>query len=273
MRFQIFGVATLGLLLLTSAQASAQAAPLADLQKGLLALVGKQPQVPMPIGGIPLKAMNHGQLTHSDSLDKIRIGSSAKTYYGVLQGGVTYTFDLTSNQFDTFLYITNSSGVLLLLNDDFQPGNITKSRVVFTPPKTAQYNVIVTTYLAGQTGNFVLQYSTGGAPSTGGGGLKTEVINGTLTKTDPAIGGRNYDLVTRTLKAGVTVTISLTSNQFDTLVYVKTSNGVVVAANDDFGGSLNAQVSFVPESTAPYQIYVTSYAAGQFGNYTLSIKQ
>ena len=71
------------------------------------------------------------------------------------------------------------------------------------------------------------------------------------------------------------VAISVTSAAFDTFVYLL-QGGMVVAANDDSGGTLNSRLPvnsgfLVVSSTQDYTIEVTSAGGGATGAYTLTV--
>jgi tetratricopeptide (TPR) repeat protein len=70
--------------------------------------------------------------------------------------------------------------------------------------------------------------------------------------------------------AGQTVTIKLTSPDFDTTLTLVGVNGEEVAFNDDFGGSLNSQIVTTLPSSGEYQVIVRSFA-GNGGNYTITV--
>jgi hypothetical protein len=70
--------------------------------------------------------------------------------------------------------------------------------------------------------------------------------------------------------AGQTVTIDLTSDQFDSYLQLLDASGNRLAEDDDSGGNLNARVSFTLPATAQYQIVVNNYGSSRrMGAYTL----
>ena len=65
-----------------------------------------------------------------------------------------------------------------------------------------------------------------------------------------------------------TVTIELTSDDFDAYLYLFNSQGTVIAENDDFGESLDSRISLsLPAGT--YSIGASSFEAGGQGSYTV----
>ena len=69
---------------------------------------------------------------------------------------------------------------------------------------------------------------------------------------------------------GISVTISLNSNEFDTyLQLLKSDTGDLIDFNDDFIG-LNSRLTFTPQEGVNYIARVTSFAGGEIGEYTLN---
>ena len=72
-----------------------------------------------------------------------------------------------------------------------------------------------------------------------------------------------------TLAAARTMTINLASENFDAYLYLFNSDGVVLAQNDDAGGSLNSRLSIsLPAGT--YSIGASSFGFRSEGAYTLT---
>jgi len=70
--------------------------------------------------------------------------------------------------------------------------------------------------------------------------------------------------------AGQSITIDLTSNDFDCYLQLLNASGNRLADNDDFGGSLNSRITFTIPANAQYQIVVnTTGGARRIGLYTL----
>jgi hypothetical protein len=70
--------------------------------------------------------------------------------------------------------------------------------------------------------------------------------------------------------AGQTVTIDLTSDQFDSYLQLLDASGARLSEDDDSGGNLNARISFTLPANAQYQIVVNNYGSSRrMGVYTL----
>jgi len=69
---------------------------------------------------------------------------------------------------------------------------------------------------------------------------------------------------------GQTVTINLTSPDFDTTLTLIGPGDQEIAFNDDFGGSLNSRIVATLPSNGEYRVIVRSFA-GNGGNYTVTV--
>jgi hypothetical protein len=102
------------------------------------------------------------------------------------------------------------------------------------------------------------------------------VITGVLDASKPSFDdGEFYSVYTRSLAAGSEVLIELSSAQFDTFLLVQSPDGVIFL-NDDTdapAGSYLSRLTVPVLSSGDYTIYVTSYAGGETGTYTLSITE
>lgn len=97
--------------------------------------------------------------------------------------------------------------------------------------------------------------------------------NGEISTADCRLDDGSYlDFVQFSGVAGQTVTIDLTSTAFDTYLYLLDATPVVVASNDDFGGSTNSRIVFTLTTSGTWTIGATSLTANQFGPYSLTIQ-
>jgi hypothetical protein len=71
-----------------------------------------------------------------------------------MQAGKTYTLDLASEEFDSFLRIENDDKGKIAEDDD-GAGNL-NARIVFTPATSGEYRIVVTTCDPGQSGAYRL---------------------------------------------------------------------------------------------------------------------
>jgi hypothetical protein len=99
------------------------------------------------------------QLTAGDPRDRFRTGSHHREYRVELKAGVSYTIDMVSSDFDSYLRLENSAREVLASDDD-GGGNL-NARLVFTPRTSGTYHVIATSYRPA-SGRYRLTVSTSG---------------------------------------------------------------------------------------------------------------
>jgi alkyl hydroperoxide reductase subunit AhpC len=93
------------------------------------------------------------RLTDDDPKDKRRNGP-CKVHIVTMRKGITYQIDMSSRQFDSYLFLEDSSGKQLAFDDD-SGGNL-DARIVFNCPRTAKYRVVCTAYNEKGRGMFTL---------------------------------------------------------------------------------------------------------------------
>lgn len=205
-----------------------------------------------------------------------------------------------SGSFDTFVNLKNPSGLVIASNDD--GGGGTNSRIPatsgsFTIPAgaTGTYVIEVTSYSSLATGSYSLTVTSAVASSSSSlasssassvsSSCNTVVAvvsgvtnSGTLTATDCTAGARGADYYTDrysfTGTAGQLVSIQLTSNAFDTYLYLKNPAGALIASNDDGGGGSNSRIpatsgNFTLPASGTFVIEATSYSTQRTGAYVL----
>ncbi len=95
-------------------------------------------------------------------------------------------------------------------------------------------------------------------------------INGSLEASDPTWLGSHYDLYGLTLDAQQQVTISQTSGQIDSYLYLYEFDGTYIDEDDDSGGGFDSSLTVTLDAGC-YRIETTSWAPGETGAYTLSV--
>jgi hypothetical protein len=95
------------------------------------------------------------------------------------------------------------------------------------------------------------------------------IVNGTLDMGDCVVpDGAFMDRYQFTLATARTVTITQTSTDFDSYLYLFNSAGAILARNDDFGTSLDSRISIsLPAGT--YSIGASAFDEFEAGQYTL----
>jgi HEAT repeat protein len=96
----------------------------------------------------------NGVLTAGDPFDKVRNGCFHVVHTYPMVKGKTYTILLNSN-WDNYLRLENSQGVMLAQDDDGQ--GFPNARIIFTAPGDGWYRIIVTSFGGGANGPYTLR--------------------------------------------------------------------------------------------------------------------
>ncbi len=108
---------------------------------------------------------------------------------------------------------------------------------------------------------------------------KPEPINeehsGELAQGDETLDVDNsyYDEYEFSVAEGMTITATMTSDDFDTYLHLIDPSGEQILTNDDAdaAGSTNSQIVFTATATGKYAIYANSLNEGETGAYNLTI--
>jgi len=190
--------------------------------------------------------------------------------------GQRVTIDLRSEDFDTYLILVDPAGEQEE-NDD--AADSTDSLIVADLRESGTYRVAVTSYDAGETGEYQLTIDQTAASS--GRPLENRDIetltvgrttSGELASGDQTLESGEYqDTYFFDGSAGQSVSVELTSNAFDTYVALQTPDGDIIE-NDDFEGSTSRSVVELNlTQTGRYRVVATSYAADEAGEYRLTV--
>jgi hypothetical protein len=89
--------------------------------------------------------------------------------------------------------------------------------------------------------------------------------------TDGPRGGSFYKVYSMSLTAGRSVSITMSSVDFDSYLFLYGGSGCSqVSEDDDTAGSRNALITFVPSATGIHYLIATTYGTGVTGTYTLT---
>ena len=217
----------------------------------------------------------------SDCASDNRSGSYTQYYTFTLDVETHVQIDLASSQ-DSYLYLMQGTidGPIVTRDGDGGPGRDAR---ISRNLGTMSYFIEVTTYNAGETGDFTLTI----IPSSGGplpipdlgcslGSPTTAHIAGSWTSDCPANnrGGSYARYYSFELSQEAQVTIDLASS-LDTVVYLLEgagTGGYVLDANDDDRDvdTTNSRiVATLPAGT--YTVEATTYTAGQTGSFILNV--
>ena len=223
-----------------------------------LNLVAGQPQV--------------GSLAGADA--RLDTGEYVDYYNFVGRAGQQVEISVTSPDFDTYVMLRGAG--VSEDNDDRAPGEDLNALLTTTLPETGTYLIGVTSYAPGEAGRYTLELNDLGGGSLTASATPVAQVNagdaetGSLDASDGEFsGGRYADAVTISAQAGEQLTVSLTSDAFDTFLVVNGPGGFSVTNDDAPGMGINSQVTFTAPEAGEYTAIVTSYGAGATGDYTL----
>ena len=202
-------------------------------------------------------------------------GEYFDTYYIQAQAGQTIQAALTSSSFDTYLFLENPNGESAGYNDDYNDSS-SESRLVVTADVGGEWQVVVTSYSAGETGAYDLMVAATGGTSEANELLPTgdsQTYFGILGSGDQRLpDGEYYDTYYVQAQSGQRIEASLVSSDFDTYVSILSPSGSSEAYNDDFEGSSSQSfIELVADESGEWRIMVTSYAGGETGEYSVTI--
>ncbi len=220
-----------------------------------------------------------GALAQGDQT--LNSGEFADTYNFTWPAGSSFDVRVTSSEFDTYVIVRDPGGEQHD-NDDEAEGN-TNSRLQVNATAAGAYQVLVTSYQPGETGNYQLQVTPSGAapatptqpntpatPSAEG----QRVINGELAQGDQTLqSGEFVDVHPLQLTAGQSVHLEARSSAFDTYLIVREPGGEQHDNDDGPGGGTNAALNFVASAAGDYRVSVTSYRPGEVGAYELVVSE
>lgn len=203
----------------------------------------------------------------------------ARLYTFTANAGQSIAIDMSSTQFDTYLYLIGPSGSVVASDDD--GGSDTSSRIpsgsgAFTLPTTGTYTIEATSFLPQATGTFSLTLRLVSACSLQAIAVG-QTVNGSLNGADcfSPLGGNFYaERFTFAASAGDAIAITLTSPTMDTWLTLISPNGDL-HEDDDSAGNLNSRLppsgTMTLTQTGTYTIEATTYDTYETGAYTLSL--
>jgi hypothetical protein len=253
-----------------------------------------EPTVPVAPTEQGIATVNPGQTINGT----IPNGTAYVAFAFNARAGQVVTITLASDDFDAALKLRDASGRELASDDD-SAGNLNARIADFVVPADGVYTIILTSTSGTSAGRYTLTLEgaaaqptalplTGSPPPTSAPVQPTELpveataqnvfnditpitpgqtVNGTLT--DAALSAA-YSFVGH---AGEKVTITLTSDDFDALLALRTTEGANVISDDDSAGNLNARIdSFRLQADDTYIILVSSSGGRSTGAYSLTFQ-
>ncbi len=208
-----------------------------------------------------------GELKKGDS--QLGAGEYYDTYTFQAGAGQHVVVDMTSGDFDTYVGVASPSGENTE-NDDFEEST-SHSRVEMDLNESGTWNVIATSYEKGETGSYIVTITLSGAAGSASGGSRIE--SGMLAKGDDTFSSGEYiDYYTMEGRRGEKIVIDLRSAEFDPYLIVEAPSSEQFHNDDHEGDASRSLLSLDLTEDGTYRIMVTSYAAGETGNYDLLIQ-
>jgi hypothetical protein len=184
-----------------------------------------------------------------------------------------------SAAFDAYLFLTTTDGGVIAENDD-ESGTSTNSAIKALLP-AGSYLLGASSFDPAVTGGYTISSSTTSTAVTGC-ELVFVVKNVSTTQnveaadclmnTPPAppIFGDGYFIF---LRAGQSMTVTMTSTQVDSFLELRDLDGARVASNDNKDATTNdAQLVYTATTSTYYTIFARTAVASQVGAYTLTVQ-
>ncbi len=182
--------------------------------------------------------------------------------FGANAGDIV-TIAMNSSDFDTYLELLGPEGEQIATNDDGGPGlNSLLENIAL--PETGTYTIVARGLSTSASGDYTLSLQVGVFETNpiGYGVSVTSALN------------RNQERWTFSGIAGETITIAMTSDDFDTYLELLGPDGTQVTFNDDSGQGLNSLIeNFTLSATGEYTIIARSFGNRGEGAYTLSLSR
>jgi hypothetical protein len=255
-----------------------------------LGSVGGTQCVP-PATPLPLGQTVAGELTYDDCYSQIQDGSFHDRFSFNAVAGRSYRVYMEATpidnvpRLDPWLVLFLGDDGALVQGDDTDDGT-NNAEIVFTAPENEQFTLEATTHNFEEVGPYTVlveevvipddsekRRGAGCAPRT----LKAEPgqkIENSLLSTDCFAAERpssHQNRYTLDAMAGVTYTITMSSNAFDSRLILLGPNGQIAAEDDNGAGKLNARLTLTPSANGSYTILAVSTGVTQTGRYELTV--
>ena len=198
-----------------------------------------------------------GELGPGDS----KLGRYFDTYPLQLAEGERVVATLSSPDFDAYLILESPEG-REIENDDYSEESDARIDTLIDSPGT--WKLKVSSYEEGEQGEYLLTVDR----------EKLQVLErhtGTLDEQDEvSVKGEYFDGYTVFLERHQRVVVSMRSESFDPFLVLKPPRGQRMA-NDDYDTESESRIDFIAEDSGRYEIFATSYAGEERGEYSLRI--
>jgi hypothetical protein len=225
----------------------------------------------------------NSELNNGDLKDKVLTQSYSKTYVYKMTQGHRYQIDMISKAFDAYLRLEDPKGTQVAADDD--GGGMLNSRIIYTPNVTGDFTICAMSLGGGSTGKFTLivrDLTAPGVKVVKNDGKPIELKNdkgkaaatATLNANDPMYMNKKHKLFHFNMEEGKTYQIDMTSDAFDSYLFLEDADGKLLARDDDGGGFPSARITIKANKTGKHRIIATHFGGGgNLGEFMLSIRQ
>lgn len=223
------------------------------------------------------------QVTATLAAGDVRLPSGETADVYRLQGsaGTRLSLEMSSSDIDSYLLVIGPGG-RHWENDD--SGGTVNAALGFELPANGAYDIVATSYRAGETGPYELKVfddarvvappgqTPAAQPVSTTTGTAASRRAGSLAAGDTQLGsGELADRYNFVWQAGQRVRVSVASTEFDTYVIVVSPSGRQTDNDDVAAGDTNSSIDHEVTETGPHRVIVTSYQPGETGSYELRI--
>jgi hypothetical protein len=206
------------------------------------------------------------------------------------RSGESATLDVESEAFDPRLYVVGPGLSETLFADD--GGGGCNARLTIDFLETGTFRVAVSSLSARESGTYTIRVSErpGPAPTYGCGEVNPDALNSLPIEGRPVLGmgsleSSRLDALSPTVqdgrpaeawrlqgRAGERVSIVMTSEDFDTYLYLIGPGLDGVLTDDDGAGELDAKIDVTLPTAGPFTVVAAALSSGSQGAYTLRVE-
>lgn len=239
---------------------------------------GLAAQLPITFGRTVIARLTTTDPMFSDS-------SHYKMYAFVGARGDTVTADLTSDDFDANLLLSDASGNVLRKDDD--GGGNCNSRLQYVLPASANYRLYANSSARSELGEYRLSIIRGTRPAVTDSSCRGfgrvagmvqvgQTLTGRLADNDPMFTSDStyFNRWILPVLPNQTFTVDLMSDDFDAFLILTRGRGDKLVDNDDGGGGCNSRIVYTATDDHPLRAVVSSVGAKRAtGRYTLRVSE
>ncbi len=230
----------------------------------------------LPIEGreaLRLGSMQSGRLDAFSAT--VQDGRPAQAWRLTGTPGQRVSIILSSEDFDTYLYLTGP-GLAEVLSDDDGAGDL-DSKIDVTLPTSGPFTIVAAALSSGSSGTYTIRveapFDLNDLPTDGRVSDLGQNVAGQLRSTDPLVtDGRRGQAWQFDGVAGQRVVIELESEDLDAYLYLIWPGLAEPLEDDDGGDGLNSRIETTLPASGTYRIVASSLSSGT-GAYTLRVRR